>query len=360
MCSVEVSDGSTDCSFQLQDSQIALTLFVSRNGFLVGNDLHLELMIVNNALNCLQIEPDIVCIEVFELFDTLELLDVVRWDLGNFQKTDGTLIVDDGTTLDICLCFVGQFHNVLSLSFDHVVEDVHVDNGTEVVDVADKDVFLSASDHGVEGAAVDKGIKDISMSRRIPGLNWGIVLAGDGEKRVFVDSGKAGLVESDDVDVVALVLLNDALGVVFSVEGVHEGERDVTAICTIEVLTGRQTAIPYPPEKTGLQDLTNYLNLPNRQVEERVSLSDFNDGLWTDATHACAETAVEFKDDEFVQVGSALDFWNVVIGHDLLGIGWMDSVPFARSGQKKIDKLRPRGRVGLCAYISLPFALSLR
>ena len=112
--------------------------------------------------------------------------------------------------------------------------------------------------------------------------------------------------------------------------------------------------------KKGLQDLTSYLNLPNRQIEEGISLSDFDDGLWTDATHACAETAVEFEDDEFIQVGSAFDLWNVVIGHDLLGIGWMDAVPFARSGQKRIEKLRSRGRAGLFVYISLPFALSLR
>jgi len=221
----------------LQDSHIALTLFVCRDRFLVGNDLHLELMIVNNALNGLQIEPDVVCVEVFELFDTLELLDVVGGDLGNFQEPDGALIVDNGTTLDICLRFVGQFHDILSLSFDHVVKNVDVDDGAEVVDVADKDVFLAASDHGVEGAAVDKGIKDISVSGRIPGLDWGIVLAGDGEKGVFDNSGEAGLVEGDDVDVVALVLLDDALGVVFSVEGVHEGERDIAVICTIEILT---------------------------------------------------------------------------------------------------------------------------
>jgi hypothetical protein len=154
----------------LQNSQIAVSLFIGGNGFLVGNDFHLELVIIDDALDGLQIKPDVVCVEVFKLFDTLEFLDVVRGDLSDFQETDGSLVVDDGATLDIGLGLVGQFHNVLGLSLDHVVEEVQVDDGAEVVDVADKDVFLAAGDQGVEGAAVDEGIKDIAVAGRVPGF----------------------------------------------------------------------------------------------------------------------------------------------------------------------------------------------
>jgi hypothetical protein len=168
MSSLEVPDCCTDGGFQLQNPQIALALFIGGNGFLVGNDFHLEFVIIDDALDGLQIKPDVVCVEVFKLFDALEFLDVVRGDLGNFQETDGSLIVDDGATLDVGLGLVGQFHNVLGLSLDHVVEEIQVDDGAEIVDVADKDVFLATGDQGVEGAAVDEGIKDIAVAGRVP------------------------------------------------------------------------------------------------------------------------------------------------------------------------------------------------
>ena len=117
-----------------------------------------------------------------------------------------------------------------------MIEDVHVDDGAEVVYVADKNVFLAASDQGIEDAAIGKGIEDISVSGRVPGLDWGGVSAGDGEKRVLDDPGEAGLVEGEDVDVVSLIFLDDPLGVVLGVEGVHENKWDLATIRTIEIL----------------------------------------------------------------------------------------------------------------------------
>jgi hypothetical protein len=44
------------------------------------------------------------------------------------------------------------------------------------------------------------------------------------------------LVEGEDVDVVALVLLDDALGVVFGVERIHEDKWDIAAVRAVEEL----------------------------------------------------------------------------------------------------------------------------
>jgi hypothetical protein len=72
-----------------------------------------------------------------------------------------------------------------------------------------------------------------------------------------------------------------------------------------------------------------YLNLTHSQVQKGIPFSDFDDGLWPDAAHAGAETAVEFEDDELVEECSAFDLGDVFIGDDLLGIGRIDAVPVA-------------------------------
>lgn len=82
---------------------------------------------------------------------------MVFWHLSDLKKPDSSLVVDDCTTLDIGLGLVGDLHDVLGLTVDHCLHDVEVDDGTQVVDVGDEDVFLSSGNELLEetGVAID-------------------------------------------------------------------------------------------------------------------------------------------------------------------------------------------------------------
>jgi len=175
VCVLEVSDGSTDCGFQLEDRYITFTLLVGTNCLLVGNDFHLQLTIIDDSLDGFQIDPDIVCVEVLELFNALEFLDVIGRDLSDFEESYCSIVVNDGTTLDIRFCLIGQFHDVLGFSLDHVLKDIQVDDRTEIVDVANKDDLLSTTDQVIEGATVGESIKDVAVTRWIPGFDAGVI-----------------------------------------------------------------------------------------------------------------------------------------------------------------------------------------
>ena len=49
---------------------------------------------------------------------------MVLRDLGDFQKPGLSVVVNDGTTLDVCLGLVGDFHDVLGLRVNHGLHDV--------------------------------------------------------------------------------------------------------------------------------------------------------------------------------------------------------------------------------------------
>jgi len=75
-------------------------------------------------------------------------------DLGDFKQTDGTLVIDDGTTLDVSLGLVGQLHNVLGLRVDHVLENAEIDDGAQVVGVGQENGLNAALDELIEHTAV--------------------------------------------------------------------------------------------------------------------------------------------------------------------------------------------------------------
>jgi hypothetical protein len=79
---------------------------------------------------------------------------VVLGDLSDLQKPSLSVVVNDGTTLDVCLGLVGDLHDVLGLGVDHGLHDVEVDDGTQVVDVGDEDVLLAGSNELVEETRV--------------------------------------------------------------------------------------------------------------------------------------------------------------------------------------------------------------
>jgi len=72
-----VLDGRAGGGLQLNDSLTAIEVLV------VDNDLEVELVIVKDALDGAEVEPQVIGVEDLELLDTLELLNVVRGNLGD-------------------------------------------------------------------------------------------------------------------------------------------------------------------------------------------------------------------------------------------------------------------------------------
>lgn len=76
-----------------------------------------------------EINPEVVGVEDLELANGLEVLDVFIGDLCNFEQTDCALIINEGTTLDICFCLVRDLHDELGLRIDHVPENALINTG---------------------------------------------------------------------------------------------------------------------------------------------------------------------------------------------------------------------------------------
>jgi len=301
---LEVTDGRTDGGLQLVDGLVGLTLLVSGDGLLVGDDLHLELVILHNTLDGAEVHPDVVGVEVLELLDRLELVDVLLGDLGNLEQADLAVQVDDGTTLDVGLGLVGQLHDVLGTGVRHVLKDAHIHDGTQVVGVGQENVLDATLEQLVESAGVVQRLKHVTVTGRVPVLQGRVEALGGGQKRVLDDTGVTGLVESDDVDVVALVLLDDGLGVLVGVEGVHEDEGHIDVVGAVEML-----------------------NLADRQIQEGHAVTDLDDGLGADAAHGGTETTVELDDGELVQELDGSVRTEIVIVDDLRGLGRSDALP---------------------------------
>lgn len=193
---LEVLDGGTDSGLQLNDSLTGIRHLV------VDNDFQVELVVVNHSLDGLQVDPDVVRVEDLEFLDRLEVFQVVSRDLGDFEQSDLSVVVDNSTTLDIRLCLVGHFHDILGLLVNNALQDAEIDNGTQVVNVGNENVFLAGIDELVEQTRVAERVKDVSVSGRVP---LGLVVvgrSGDGKHRVLAESRVSRLVEGEDVDVV--------------------------------------------------------------------------------------------------------------------------------------------------------------
>ena len=143
---LEVLDGSTDSGLELEDRNMGLALLGGRERLDIGYDLDAKLVLLNNTLDGLDIHPDVVSVEVLELFDGLELVYVLLRNLRDFKKTDGALVINDGTTLDIGLCLISQLHDVLSLGVNHVLQDAEIDDSTQVVGVGKENGLNDALD----------------------------------------------------------------------------------------------------------------------------------------------------------------------------------------------------------------------
>lgn len=301
---VEVTDGSTDGRLELDDGDVRLALLVAGDRLAVGDDLHLELVVLHDTLDGLQVEPDVVGVEVLELLDRLELVDVLLGDLGNFQQADRALVIDDSTTLDVGLGLVGQLHDVLGVGLHHVLENAKIDNGAQVVHVGQEDDLDAPLQELVQDARVVQRLEDVTVARGVPLVDGSIKVLGDGEQRVLVNSGVSGLVEGEDIHVMALVLLDDGGGVVVGVERVHQDERHVDVVGAVEEL-----------------------DLSHGKVEEGHAVTDLDDRLGTDATHRGTETTVELEDGQLVQELDRLGVGKVLVVDDLALSGGSNAVP---------------------------------
>jgi hypothetical protein len=300
----EVADGSADSGLELNDGDIGLTLLVGGDALAVGNNLHAELVVLDDTLNGAQVHPDVVGVEVLELLDRLELVNVLLRDLSDLEEAGLALVVDDGATLDISLGLVGKLHDVLRAGLDHVLEDVKVNDGAEVVGVGKEDNLNTALEELVESARVDERLEDVTVTGRVPVGDLRVGALGRGKEGVLKHTGELGLVEGQDVDVVSLVLLDDVGSVLVGVEGVHEHEGDVDVVGAVEEL-----------------DLTD------GEVEERHAVADLDDRLGTDAAHGGTETTVELQDGELAEELHRLAVAEAVVVDNLLGLGRGDALP---------------------------------
>lgn len=136
--------------------------------------------------------------EDLELANRLEVLDVITRDLSDFEKTYTSLVVDERTSLDISLGLVRHLHQELCTTLVHVFEDVLVDDGTQVVDVRDEEVFFSLREEFVDESRVHDRVEQISVTRGVPG---GFVFesgTGSGEESLLVDTRVTRLVRTRD------------------------------------------------------------------------------------------------------------------------------------------------------------------
>lgn len=143
------------------------------------------------------------------------------------------------------------------------------------------------------------------MAGRVPGVVVVAGALGERQQRVLVDAGEPALVECLDINRVALVLLDDRLGVGVGVEAVHEDERHVCLVRAVQVL-----------------------DLAHHQVEEALAVAHLNHRLWSDAAHRRAEATVELEHRQLVEMlGLAVGLGDLAIVHHLLGVGGLDAIP---------------------------------
>ena len=188
VCVVEVADGGTDGGLELDDADIGFALLVGGDRLAIGDDLHGELVVLDDALDGAEVHPDVVGVEVLELLDRLELVDVLLGDLGNLKKSWLALVVNDCATLDVGLCLVGQLHDVFCSCLDHVVEDVEVNNGTQVVGVGEENNLDTSLEELVEDAGVVHRLEHVTVPWWVPIGNVRLGRLGRGKHRVLQDT----------------------------------------------------------------------------------------------------------------------------------------------------------------------------
>jgi len=185
-----------------------------------------------------------------------------------------------------------------------VLENPQINDGTKVVNIGEEDDLNTPIKELVKDTRVVERLKDVAMTGRVPVANRRVKVLGDGKERILVDSGVSRLVEGNDLDAMAVILLDDVFGVVIRVERVHEEEGDVDAICFVEEL-----------------------NLADGKIEERHSVTDLDDRLGADAAHGSTKTTIELENGELVQELNGVRVGKVLVLDDLALRGRVDAIP---------------------------------
>ena len=112
------------------------------------------------------------------------------------------------------------------------------------------------------------------------------------------------MVEGVNGYAVTLVLLNDVLGIIISVERVHEDEWDINAVGPVEIF-----------------------NLTDGQIKERHALTDFDNRFGTNTTHRGSETTIKLENSKLGEELGVLGFGKGFIRDNLGGLGGLDTIP---------------------------------
>ncbi|GMT10244.1 hypothetical protein PFISCL1PPCAC_1541, partial [Pristionchus fissidentatus] len=226
--------------------------------------------------------PQVVCVEVPSIGDTLELVHVVLGHLRNLEQHQPVLVLNQGSSLYVGSRLVNHFHHKFGgVGRVDEIENVEVDGSAHVVNVGEEAVLLTLLDEFVEEARVVEGLVEVAVTGWVPGLVVGALNVGDdGHERLLVDARVTRLAEGVDGDLDIGVLLEQLLRVVVSVERVHEYQRHVNVVRFVQ-----------------------RLNLLHRQVEEGEVVAHRDDRLGALAAHRRAETSVELDDHQLVEHG---------------------------------------------------------
>jgi hypothetical protein len=185
-----------------------------------------------------------------------------------------------------------------------VLQDAEINNSTQVVNVGKEENLDTSLNELIKDTRVIQRLEDVSVSGRVPIRDGRIVGLWCWKQRILENSRVSGLVEGHDIDVVPLVFLDDVLSIIVGVERVHENEWDVDIICAVEVF-----------------------DLSDGKIEEGHAITDFDNGLGTNATHGCAKTTVELQDSKLVQETDRLRVGEFVVVNNLLRGRWGNTLP---------------------------------
>jgi len=295
---LEMLDGCTSRSFKL-DHRLSVVRHLG-----VDDNLQLHAVSLHDALQRLEVDPQVVSVEDLEFADRLEVLDVLRRDLGNLEQAHRAIVVNESSSLDVGLGLVRDFHQKLGLGVNHVLKDALVDNCSQVVGVGHKQVLLALSQKLVEHTRVQEGVVQVTVTRGVPVLLVVIGLLWAGEEGLLVDPGIPRLVESRDAELLVGILLDNAESIFVGVERGHKNQRHIDAASGVEVL-----------------------DLADSEIQEGHVILDLERALCAGHTHRGTETTIDLEDRELVEILGVRGLGQLSI-RDNLFLRWrLDEVP---------------------------------
>jgi hypothetical protein len=96
------------------------------------------------------------------------------------------------------------------------------------------------------------------------------------------------------------------------------------------------------------------LDLPDREIEEGHAVTDFDDGLGTNAAHGCTKTTIELENGKLVQETDRFRVGKLVVVNNLVWCRWCNTLPITANYQSKVHIIFGE------AYSVFPFALSFK